>query len=339
MIFWALVKAEWTKTMRMRMTYIAFLAVAMLVALIQVALYFKLDNFPLARAFKAFDLKLSWFINGYVTTQIAMLVGFFMLMIPLTIMTFSRQVAGETLNGTLRLMLSRPISRFALINAKFVVCMFYSLLLMGFFFAFSYGLGTLLFGWTPSVTASDRHDLQFSRISEQYRDMNRAAEKDRGRRNRWGVPSFDYRKTIAGLQIRNEIEQELKKRLLSPAECMKRLALAWLLTSWALLTLGAIAFFYSTLNRHPIAAMGITLATFFLVAILEQLASPDHQLIPLFTSIEPYLFTKAMGYWRACFKPEIDWQEIRHGARLLGAYTAGFYALAQLIFWRRDVTS
>ncbi|MCX7048587.1 MAG: ABC transporter permease subunit [Candidatus Sumerlaeota bacterium] len=339
MIFWALLKFEWKKTMRMRTTYIAFLAAALLVVIIEFGLFLIGSRSPLAKSFRAFDFNLSWIINGYTATQISMLVAFIILIAPMTIMTFARQVAGENQSGTLRLILSRPISRFALLNAKFIVCMTYSALLMGFFFVFSYGLGTMLFGWTESVSVPDRRDLNFGRLSPEYSSLNAKSGGSGRRGGGWAPPGFDYRKTADALAMRNQIEAELRKLLISPWQCLRRLALAWVLTSWALFTLGALALVYSTLNRYPIAAMALTLATFFLVFILQQLATLESLLIPMFTSIEPYLFTKAMGYWSACFKSAIDWKEIVHGLWLLGAYTLAFFALAQFLFRRRDITS
>jgi ABC-type transport system involved in multi-copper enzyme maturation permease subunit len=362
MRFWALLKTEWTKTMRMRTTYIAFVAVTILVVLIQFGLFVLGRRAPLAKSFRAFDFNLSWLINGYTATQITMTVAFVVLIVPMTIVTFARQVAGENQGGTLRLILSRPISRFALLNAKFAVCMAYSLMLMGFFFALSFGLGTALFGWSESISVPDRKELAFGRLSPEYAALNGeqaggggggdSAEPKAGgvrppggRARRgffgglWSPPSFDYHASQAGQTARDRIEAQLRKMLISPWQCVRRLVLAWLLTSWALFTLGAIAFVFSTLTRHPIAAMALTLGTFFLVFILQQLASLETLLIPMFTSVEPYLFTKAMGYWSACFKSTVDWTEIGRGLWLLGAYTAAFYALAQLIFRRRDVTS
>lgn len=338
MIFWALLKAEWTKTMRMRTTYIAFLAVALLVGIIQLGLYFMPEDDMLVRSFRAFDFPLSWIINGYTITQVTLVVAFTILIAPLTIMTFSRQVAGETAAGTLRLVLSRPVSRFALLNAKFIVCMAYSMLLMGFLFTFSYGLGTALFGWSESISVPDRRELLFTNLSPEFQQMNDAEGGD-SRRFRRRVPQFDYRGSMAGRVVRDSIEAQLKSMLISPWQCMGRLALAWLLTSWALFTLGALAFLYSTLNRYSIAAMALTLGTFFIVLIIQQLASLEALLIPLFTSIEPYLFTKAMGFWSACFKAQIAWGEMWGGFWLLGVYTLAFHAIAQYIFWRRDITS
>jgi len=341
MIFLSLLKAEWIKTMRMRSTYIAFVAVALLVLIVELGLFYHGRHSPLARSFESFDLELSWLVNGYTATQVSMTVAFIILIVPMTIMTFARQISGEASGGTLRLILSRPISRFALMNAKFIVCAVYSVLLMGFFFVFSFGLGVGLFGWSESIAVSDRGDLSFARLAPEYQQMNTRGG-DRPRRGRderfFRPPRFDYKSSLAGQLVRNQVEAELRKMLISPWECARRLALAWLLTSWALFTLGALALIFSTLNRHAIAAMALTIGTFFLTFILQQLASLETLLIPLFTSIEPYLFTRAMGYWSACFGARIDWEEIWRGFSLLGGYTLGFFLVAQIIFYRRDVT-
>jgi len=339
MIFFSLVKAEWTKTMRMRSTYIAFVAVMALVMLIEIGIYARGDHSNLARTLRAFDLKQSWVLNGYTSTQIALFVAFGILIVPMTIMTFARQIAGESAAGTLRVMLSRPISRFALINAKLVVCMLYALQLMAFFFLFAYGLGVFLFGWTESVTVPNGKSLSFARISPEFKEFQKAQQEKKSSRNWLRDRMFDYKRIQAGLAIRSQLQQELKKLLISPVSCAKRLALAWLLTSWALFTFGSLGLIFSVLNRHAIAAMALTIGTFFLVLIVQVLASDENVLIPLFTSIEPYLFTKAMGYWSACYRVDIDWHEIKRGFLLLGAYTAVFYVIAQWLFWRRDITS
>lgn len=339
MIFLSLLRAEWNKTMRMRSAYIAFVAVAVLVLMVELGLYYHGRHSPLAQSFESFDLNLSWLTNGYTATQISMTVAFIILIIPMTIMTFARQISSEVAAGTLRLILSRPISRFALLNAKFIVCMLYSMLLMGFFFVFSFGLGIGLFGWSDSITVPEREDLSFAAMAPQYQELNSQAG---GRGRRGGMmrpPRFDYRQSLTGQIVRNQVHARLQQLLITPKQQVKRLALAWLLTSWALFTLGALAFVFSTLNRHAIAAMALTIGTFFLTLILQQLASLETLLIPLFTSVEPYLFTKAMGYWSACFAREIDWAQIRGGLRLLGIYTVAFYLVAQVIFWRRDITS
>ena len=110
------------------------------------------------------------------------------------------------------------------------------------------------------------------------------------------------------------------------------------LSAWSLLTLGAISFFYSTINKYPIGAMACTILTYFMVIIIQQMAAAE-DFVPLFEEIEPYLFTTAMNFWTEGFAREIDWAEVGRQGALLGVYTVVFFTIAQIIFWRRDVTS
>jgi ABC-type transport system involved in multi-copper enzyme maturation permease subunit len=272
------------------------------------------------------------------------LAAFSLLIAPMTIVTFARQIAGEDSRGTLRMILARPIGRFALINAKFTVGAAATALLMGFFFTLSYGMGLMLFKPQLSITVPQMRALDFDEIDPEYREFERTAREEarsRGRRGRFGPREVDWRSSIQGRIIQMRISAELERTLITPMEGVKRLAFVWLLSTWALLTLGSIAFFYSSLTKHSIAAMAMTLGTYFLVMILQGLASADN-VIPLFETIEPYLFTTEMDVFTHALAAEIgpeEKREIRRGVRLLGAYTLIFYAATQFIFWRKDITS
>ena len=334
MNFLILFKVEWVKTMRMRSTFIAFVAVGLLTTIIQLSIYRWSDESDLIRRFKEFDFDTSLLVNGYQSTLITMIAAFMLLIVPMTIVTFARQVAGEDLRGTLRLILSRPVSRFALMNAKFGVCMAYALLLMGFFLTLSYGMGLVLFGPKSSITVANQSDLRFSQISPEYQTARNASRRSGGGRRF----TFDWRGSEQGQMVRDAIYAELRKNVIGPWTSLGKLCIVWLLSSWSLFTLGALALLYSTLCKHPIAAMALTLGTFFGVFIIQGLASAEN-IIPLFQAIEPYLFTTAMDFWRESFAYSIDWSKVWSGTWLLGVYTLVFFALAQFIFWRKDITS
>ena len=331
----ALFKVEWIKTMRMRSTYIAFVAVGLLITMIQIAIYVGQDKSDFVRRFKEFDLDPTWLINGYQSTLLTLIAAFMLLIAPMTIVTFARQVAGEDLRGTLRLILTRPISRFQLLNAKFAICAAYTLLLMGFFFALSYGMGLMLFGPKDSLTFRNTGELSFSNIDSDFRQYDRSRRTRRWEQN---VERMDWRASPQGRMIQDRIRATMEAMVITPGESVRKLVLAWLLSSWSLLTLGSLAFLYSVINKHPIAAMALTIGTYFMVVILQGLAASSN-LIPLFQAIEPYLFTTAMDFWTECLAKEIDWSKIWPKMTLLGCYTVGFYGLAQFIFWRKDITS
>ncbi len=334
MEFLRLVRVEWVKTMRMRSTYIAFVVAGILVMTVQLGVYFNADESPFYRFLEANGFDTSLLVNAFIGTRLAMEVGFGLLMAPMIILTFARQVAGEDLRGTLRLMLVRPIGRLDLLLAKFLVCSLYVGLLMGFFLGLSYGMGIVLYGPKDSITVARPWEVEPETGSgeaggaagppnQRWEEMTEA-ERAQARATRRGR--------------RDRRFQTIARYVITPGQGLKRLLIAWPLTSWALLTVGSIAFFFSVINKHPIAAMALTVGTYFMVMILQGLASQSN-IIPLFQWIQPYLFTTAMDFWRGCFSVEIEWGSVGRHAALLGGYTLGFFALAQWIFWRKDITS
>src|SRR5690606_4752045 len=96
-------------------------------------------------------------------------------------------------------------------------------------------------------------------------------------------------------QFRQARNVAISRFVIGPEESLKRLFAAWMLSSWALLGIGAMAFFFSTINRHPIAAMALTIGTYFTIMILQSLASAEN-IIPIFRKAEPYLLTTVMDF-------------------------------------------
>ncbi|MBI1785795.1 ABC transporter permease subunit [Candidatus Sumerlaeota bacterium] len=358
MNFLTLLRVEWIKTMRMMSTYIAFAAAGCLVMLIHTGVYFTSNRSGEYRWLQEHGFDTSLLVNSYITTRMVMEIGFRLLLAPMVIQIFARQVAGEDLRGTLRLILSRPISRMALINAKFLVCTAYCLLLMGFTLALSYGVGLILYGPHKAITIGSFRQME----SRQYADRAKSIfddEKNNGPKGDGPKLDEDARKYIqekykaelssrgaAAFSDRNLMRRmsedymgyTLSKNVIDNGECMKRLAIAWILTSWALLTIGSISLLFSVLNKHPISAMALTVGTYFMVAIVQGLASADN-IMQLFKAVKPYLFTTAMDYYQESMSLTIDWMKIRDDAALLGSYTLVFFIISQFIFWRKDITS
>lgn len=345
--FFTLVRVEWIKTMRMRTTYIAFVAVVVLVLMIHIGMYFGHSESRIYKAVKEMKVDTSLVVNSFVGTRIGMEFGLLLLIAPMVIQTFARQIAGEDLKGTLRLILSRPISRMALLNAKFVVCGVYALLLMTLFIGLSYGIGLGLYGPKDTIAVGDWSELEEGNINFNPENLPEAAQfKRRHEEIDNSSEPADVKKLMHALASREEnkvIERArakamIQKYTISNSAAAKRLALSILMTSWSLMTVGALAFFFSVINKHPIAAMGATIGAYFLVFILQQL-SAEQNAFPLFKSMHPYLFTHAMEYWRGCLSHDIDWARIRKDAAILGGYTLTLYGVTQFIFWRKDITS
>lgn len=335
MSFLRLLRVEWVKTMQMRTTYISFIAAGLLIVLVQLGLYFGADDSQFYRFLQQQGFPTSLLLNGFMSTRIGMEVGFALLLAPMTILTFARQVAGEDLRGTLRLMLVRPISRPALLSAKFLVCAANCVLMMGFFLFLSYGMGLVIYGPQDTITVGRPSELDPRRYAENP-DEARAAFDERRLRNLSEEKKAEARNERRSLRDARNLA--IARFVIGPGESFRRLLVAWLLTSWALLGVGSLAFFYSTVNRHPIAAMALTIGTYFTILILQGLASQEN-IIPLFRRAEPYLLTTVMDFWRGCFSMEINWPKVLREGGLLGAYTGFFFLLSQWIFWRKDITS
>lgn len=142
-----LIIAELEKIFLRGRTYIGFAAVAIIVLVIQGAVYVdgqKLLDFATGMLEDIFYFEGN-LLNGYLTTYV-ILNSLFVHIPFLVALVTGDLIAGESAAGTFRQILCGPVSRFKLITAKFLAGLFYTFLLMGFMAILSLGLGVLLFG-------------------------------------------------------------------------------------------------------------------------------------------------------------------------------------------------
>jgi ABC-2 type transport system permease protein len=84
-------------------------------------------------------------LNGYFITF--MLMNTLWVLLPFLVsFVAGDSIAGEAHSGTLRIMLTRPISRSSFILAKYTASIFYTFLIVLFLMVMSLGLSTLIFG-------------------------------------------------------------------------------------------------------------------------------------------------------------------------------------------------
>jgi ABC-2 type transport system permease protein len=132
---WKLLKLELFKIFKRPRTYIAFGAIAAIVLLIQVALKFdgkSYIDFLLNNLKDSFDFTddfKSKLLNGYLICFI--ILNTLLIQMPLLVALIAGDsIAGEANMGTLRLSLSRPISRTQYMIVKFIASFIYILLLL-----------------------------------------------------------------------------------------------------------------------------------------------------------------------------------------------------------------
>ena len=153
---WILLKLELYKIFKRPRTYIAFGAIAAIVFLIQIALKFdgKLyidlllnnlkDSFDFDGEFK------SKLLNGYLICFI--ILNTLLIQMPLLVaLVAGDSIAGEANMGTLRLSLSRPVSRTNYMLVKFLASFIYTVMLLVWMAAWALFGSMLLFGTNDMV--------------------------------------------------------------------------------------------------------------------------------------------------------------------------------------------
>jgi ABC-2 type transport system permease protein len=142
-----LIGIELSKIFRKWRTYIGFIAIGLIVPIVQIALFYEGEGYinMALRNVKDNFVFVGNLLNGY-------LIGFFILQalyihIPfLIVLVGGDLLAGEATSGTYRMLITRPISRFSLITSKYFSGIIYTILLLVFLAFMSLGLSLFIFG-------------------------------------------------------------------------------------------------------------------------------------------------------------------------------------------------
>ena len=144
---WELVKIELFKVFRKPRTFIAFVAIAMIVGLIQLGFYVDGESyiqFGMQALSESFDIE-GKVLNGYLLAYI--ILQTLLIHVPLLIALVSGDmISGEANMGTLRLLITKPVSRARLITAKFLASAIYTILLLLWMALWALLLSILVFG-------------------------------------------------------------------------------------------------------------------------------------------------------------------------------------------------
>ncbi|MGD8782096.1 MAG: ABC transporter permease subunit [Ignavibacteria bacterium] len=152
-----LILIELHKIFRKLRTYIGFAALAVLIPVIQIALYFEGDGYI---NFATRNIKQSFVIvgnlmNGYLIANMVLQLLF--IHIPfLIVLVGGDLLAGEATSGTYRMLISRPISRFKLVTSKFLSGLIYTNLLLVWMLILSLGVSILIFGTGELIVLKEK---------------------------------------------------------------------------------------------------------------------------------------------------------------------------------------
>lgn len=144
---WTLFKIELFKIFKRPRTYIAFAAITAIVVLIQIAFYVDGEEYirflmqTLSQSFEISGKALSGYFICYLVLQTLLI------HVPLLIALIGGDmVAGEANMGTLRMLLTKPVSRTQLLLAKFGATFVYTMLLLIWMAFLSLLVSLLIFG-------------------------------------------------------------------------------------------------------------------------------------------------------------------------------------------------
>ena len=144
---WTLFQIELFKIFRRPRTYIAFAAITALIGMVQLGL--KVDgkeyaSFVMADFNSSFALEGN-LLNGYFVCFIVL--QLLLIHVPLLIALIAADmISGEANTGTLRLLMTKPISRLEFILAKYLASMVYTILLLVWVALQALFLSMLIFG-------------------------------------------------------------------------------------------------------------------------------------------------------------------------------------------------
>lgn len=153
---WKLLKIELFKIFKRPRTYIAFGAIAAIVFLIQVALKFDGKSYVdllmsnLSGSFEFSDEFKSKLLNGYLICFV--ILNTLLIQMPLLVALIAGDsIAGEANMGTLRLSLTKPVSRTQYMLVKFAASVVYTLALLIWMAALALFGSMLIFGTNDMV--------------------------------------------------------------------------------------------------------------------------------------------------------------------------------------------
>jgi len=142
-----LIYIELLKIFKKWRTYIGFIAIGVLIPIIQLALYFTGNDYlkVITRNLQDSFFMIGNLFNGYLIANL--ILSSLFIHIPFLIVLVGGDIlAGEATAGTYRMLLTRPVSRFQIVSAKYIAGIVYVISLIVWLAFLSLGISILIFG-------------------------------------------------------------------------------------------------------------------------------------------------------------------------------------------------
>ncbi len=159
-----LIRIELYKIFKKWRTYIGFLAIAVLIPVIQIAMLIEGEkslNFMTRNLQQSF-IFVGNLLNGYLITYL--ILGSLYIHIPFLIALVAGDLlAGEATSGTYRILITRPVSRIKLVSSKFTAGLLYTYSLIFWLALISLGLGIIIFGTGELIVLKSSQIIIFAK--------------------------------------------------------------------------------------------------------------------------------------------------------------------------------
>jgi|SRR5579871_921412 len=168
---WTLLRIELFKIFRRPRTYISFGAIAAMILIIQLGLKFDGKSYlqlMMSSISDSFFVPYDMILNGYLVAFV--ILNTLLIQVPLLIALVAGDVvAGEANMGTLRLLVTKPVSRTELMLAKFFASVVYTVLLLIWMALLALFLSMLFFGTNDMLIARNDVMEQISKTDVLWR--------------------------------------------------------------------------------------------------------------------------------------------------------------------------
>ena len=152
-----LLQIELYKIFKRPRTFIAFAVIALIIVLVQIALKFGGEEYVglvLSGVNETFSVPSMEILNGYFICFI--ILNLLLIHVPILVALIAGDmISGEANMGTLRLLVSRPVSRTELLAVKFIAASIYTLLLLVWVALLSLFVSILIFGTNDLFVARE----------------------------------------------------------------------------------------------------------------------------------------------------------------------------------------
>jgi ABC-2 type transport system permease protein len=168
---WTLLQIELFKIFKRPRTYIPFVAIAAMVLIIQIGLKFDGKSYlelMMSSLSDSFYVPYDMIMNGYLVAFV--ILNTLLIQVPLLVALVAGDIiAGEANMGTLRLLVTRPVSRTKLMLVKFGASVIYTFLLLVWMAILALFLSMLLFGTNDMLIARNNVMEQIQRADVFWR--------------------------------------------------------------------------------------------------------------------------------------------------------------------------